>query len=224
MTALRSIRSLLAVLFACSLLAVISAQDAQAQEWRQNARIITPVENVPPWEGPRGALSTLLDSLVFVAESEDGNYRLRRSPQGEKMSVTEIKTELIDEEGIGLKSASHAIISYRFELDGKNDFQESIKTIQYIFRRGEGQEDISMIHIDAQKDWVQRVLYRMGTPTSENLDANILFRTQLRFTKVSEESGAQLVEIGNRTVREGFEEKKKDFVERVYDLTYGFSE
>ncbi len=161
--------------------------------------------------------------LIHVAETSDGKHLVKRnSSQEEGMSISALEEELIEEEGIGVRSPSHAILEYRFKFDGTNKFQESIRTIKYIYRSGASEEDVSLLYLNGQDDWVQNVLYEMGTPTSENLDAEILFRRQLLFTKVSEESGAQLIEIGNRTVREGFEQKKKEFVERVYELTYDF--
>lgn len=217
------VRSLSVFPLVLFLLALVPLQTTQAQGWAQTARVITPVEDIPPWEGPRGSLRALLDSVVHVAENAEETHLIKRRPsQEEKMSISALKQKLLDEEGLSVRSASHAIIKYRFEFDGENNFQELVQNIQYVYRSDASEEDIRLIYLTSKDKWFKDILFDMGTPTSQNIKAEILFRAQIRFTKISEDPGTQLIEIGNRTVREGFHQKKQDFVNKVYRLTYDF--
>lgn len=223
MSLTRSIRAFSVFPLLLFLLALVPLQTTQAQGWAQTARVITPVEDIPPWKGPRGSLRALLDSVLHVAENAEQAHLVKRRPsQEETMGISALKRTLIEEEGLSMRSATHAIIKYRFEFDGENNFQELVQNIQYVYRSDSSEEDVRLLYLTSKDKWFKDILFDMGTPTSQNIKAEILFRTQIRFTKISEDPGTQLVEIGNRTVREGFQQKKQDFVNKVYRLTYDF--
>lgn len=218
-----SFRSLSVFPLLLFLLTLIPLQTTQAQGWAQTARVITPVEDIPPWKGPRGSLRALLDSVVHVAENAEDTHLIKRRPsQEEDMAISALKQELIEEEGLSVRSATHAIIKYRFEFDGENNFQELVQNIQYVYRPNKSERDIRILYATSGDEWFKNILFNMGTPTSQNIEAEILFRAQIRFTKLSEDPATQLIAIGNRTVREGFNQKKQEFVNKVYQLTYDF--
>lgn len=201
----------LPIVLACILaLLAVSAPDAQAQRWLQTTQLITPIQS----DGPTRAL---LDTLVQVLERKDG-VEVKRTPDGsESFSLSGLRDKLINEAGIGLNSASHIFIDYKFEIENRG-FEESIEAFQFVYRAGEGQEDIQMMYIDATKPWVESVLKNKGTALRTNQAALKTFSDQLAFARMQE--NGKIVEISGQTVREGFEAKKRNLVQKITRLTY----
>lgn len=199
------------VLLACMLaLLSVSGPDAQAQRWLQTTQLITPIQT----DGPTRAL---LDTLVRVLDRKDG-VEVKRTPDGsEPLSLSGLRDKLINEAGIGLNSASHVFIDYKFEIENRG-FEESIEAFQFVYRPGEGQEDIQMMYVDATKPWVKSILKNKGTTLRTNQAALKTFSDQLAFARM-QESG-KIVEISGQTVREGFEAKKRNLVQKITRLTY----
>lgn len=201
----------LPIVLACILaLLAVSPPDAQAQRWLQTTQLITPIQS----DGPTRAL---LDTLVQVLERKDG-VEVKRTPDGsESFSLSGLRDKLINEAGIGLNSASHIFIDYKFEIENRG-FEESIEAFQFVYRAGEGQEDIQMMYIDATKPWVESVLKNKGTALRTNQAALKTFSDQLAFARMQE--NGKIVEISGQTVREGFEAKKRNLVQKITRLTY----
>lgn len=192
----------------------LSPQRAEAQRWLQTARIITPIE-----EGP---VRALLDTLINHMEQKEGLKVLRSSDHQTPIRVSELRDKLLDEEGIGLRSATHVFIDYRFQMANKG-FEEFIDSLYFIFRAGPEEEDIPIMYIDTTQDWAKELIQNKGTTptTNEALSALRPFREQLAFARIARrDDNTQIVEIAGQTVRDGYERKKRQLVQKVQQLTY----
>lgn len=190
---------------------VFAAPDAKAQRWLQTSQLFVELQQ----DGPGRAL---LDTLVQVVErSED--IKVKRSPESnEKLSISDLRDKLINEKGIGLNSASHVFIDYKFMIENRG-FEESIEAFKFIFRQSAGAEDIQMMYVDANEPWVREILRSKGTTLRSNQAALKTFSDQLAFARMHD--NGKIVEISGNTVREGFERKKRKLVEKITRLTYG---
>lgn len=210
MTALR--KCTLAVLL-LGMLAGVSNQ-VQAQRWLQTAQLIVPVE-------ANSTTKALLDTLVQVAERSD-SIKVRQSAESSaQLTVSELRTKLIDESAIGLSSANQVFIDYKFMV-GNRGYEESFEAFQFLYRpSGQGQGDTKMLYIDAKQSWVERILKNKGTTLRTNQAALKTFSDQLAFARMQDNDGAQVVEIAGQAVRSGYERKKQKLVEKITRLTYG---
>lgn len=187
-----------------------SSPDAQAQRWLQTAQLVTPIQS----DGPTRAL---LDTLVRVIERKKDAQVKRTPDNSETLSISGLRDKLINEAGIGLSSANNVFISYKFEIENRG-FVESIESFQFVYRPGEGQEDIQMMYVDASEKWVQNILNNKGTTLRTNQAALKTFSDQLAFARLQDDG--KIVEISGQTVREGFEAKKRSLVQKITRLTY----
>jgi len=184
--------------------------EANAQRWLQTSQLNVPMES----SGPAQAL---LDTLIQVAERKD-SIRVKRSSDSEEMiSVSDLKDKLISEAGYALSSASNVFVDYRFTIDSRG-FEESIEAFQFLYRSGEGQEDVKMLYVNANEPWVESILRNKGTSLRSNRAALQTFSDQLAFARMHEDG--KIVEISGTPVREGFESKKRKLVEKITRLTY----
>ncbi len=187
-----------------------SSPDVQAQRWLQTTQLTTPIQS----DGPTRAL---LDTLVQILDRKD-SVTVKRSPQdSEDLTLSELRDKLINDAGIGLGSANRVFIDYKFKIENRG-FEESIEALRFVYRPGEGQEDIRMMYVDATDPWVGSVLRNKGTSLRTNQAAMKTFSDQLAFARMQEDG--QIVEISGQTVREGFESKKRKLVEKITRLTY----
>jgi hypothetical protein len=208
---LQSIRSasLVGLLFASVLLLV--PEDAIAQRWMQTARVVTPVEQ----EGLRAFLDTV------VAEMEERDARIHRTPsQSDTTTVSALRDQLIEEDGLSLSSANHAFIDYRFTIDSGRGFEQEITSIRFVYRPGTAENDISILYVDTREGWVDQLLHNKGTSLATNEAALIPFHRHLGFTRIARQEESQIVEIGGETIREGFHDKKEALLQKVQRLTY----
>lgn len=187
-------------------------QPAQGQLWLQTSQVVTPVEN--------GPVRVFLDTLVAVMDRR--KIEVKRSPKGKQtFTIQELRTELIEEEGIGLTSGvNHAFIDYRFTIDGGSNFKQEVGAIHFVFRPGPRQSDIPVMYLDAQQPWLTQLLYNKGTDLPTNEAALIPFHRHLGFAQIARPEETQIVRIGGQTVREGFQEKKEALIRKVERLTY----
>ena len=191
---------------------LISPAQVQAQRWLQTSQLIVPVKNDTPTRA-------LLDTLVQVIERKD-SVKVRRSAESSSsMTLSELRNQLIGGPGIGLSSASHVFIDYKFMIENRG-FEERIEAFQFLFRAGQGEEDVQMLYVDATKPWVKEVLRNKGTTLRTNQAALKTFSDQLAFARMQDNDGAKVVEIAGQAVREGFERKKRKLVEKITRLTY----
>lgn len=208
-TALRSSAGWAGVVVACLLL--LAPQAAQGQLWLQTSRVVTPVE--------QGPIRVFLDTLVN--EMERRQLQVKRSPDASTtMSVSALRSTLIDEEGIGIGSANHAFIDYRFTIDNGSNFEQEVAAIRFVFRPGPNQNDISVLYLDARSGWVDTLLRNKGTDLKTNEAALIPFHRHLGFAQIARQQNTEIVEIGGQTVRTGFSEKKEALIRKVERLTY----
>jgi hypothetical protein len=205
----RRAAALVGVLFAACL--ALGPQTADAQLWLQTSRVVTPVE--------QGPVRVFLDTLVTVMERRDRT--VKRTPDAsERMTVSELRTTLIDERGIGIASANHAVIEYRFTIDDGSDFQQEVAAIRFVFRPGPNQADVPVFYLDARSGWVDTLLRNKGTDLRTNEAALIPFHRHLGFAQIARQKETEIVEIGGQTVRDGFDERKEALIRKVERLTY----
>jgi len=192
---------------------LFSPTQAEAQRWLQTSQLIVPVEADSPTQA-------LLDTLVQVVRRKD-SLMVRRSPDNSAaMSLTDLENKLISGPGIGLSSASHVFIDYKFMI-GNRGYEESIEAFKFIFRRGEAASDVPILYVEAKKPWVQQILRNKGTTLQSNQAALKTFSDQLAFARMQDNEGAQVVEIAGKPVRSGYKAKKQKLVEKITRLTYG---
>jgi len=138
---------------------------------------------------------------------------VKRSPDAtKKMTISELRNALIDEQGIGLGSANHAFIGYRFTIDSGSKFRQKIAHIHFVFRPDPQQSDISVMYVNTQEPWVKKIINQKGTSLRTNEAALIPFQRRLGFANIARKEESQVVEIGGRTVREEFDERKKALI------------
>lgn len=186
------------------------SQKVQAQRWLQTSQLFVELQT----DGPARAL---MDTLVQVIQRSDSIMVRRSRESNETVGLSKLRDKLINGPGIGLASASHVFIDYRFMIENRG-FEESIEGFQFIFRAGQGQEDIQMMYVDANEPWVNEVLRNKGTTLRTNQAALKTFNDQLAFARMHD--NGKIVEISGNTVREGFERKKRKLVEKITRLTY----
>jgi hypothetical protein len=192
-------------------LVLTGPQNAQGQIWLQTARVVAPIE-----DGPTRAF---LDTLVSVMERKE--VKVKRSPDAEEeLTISELRNALIDEEGIGLGSANHAFINYRFTIDNGSNFEQDITQIHFVFRPGPQQSDISVMYLDADEPWAEKIIRQKGTSLRTNEAALIPFHHHLGFASIARQKESQVVEIGGKTVREEFDERKEALIRKVERLMY----
>lgn len=192
-------------------LLVMGPTDASAQRWLQTSQLLTEITEEKPTRA-------LLDTLVQVMERKDSIKVKRTESAREKLSLSKLREKLINEQGIGLTSANFVFIDYRFQIQNRG-FEEKIQSFQFVYRPpGGSEEDIQMMHLNASKPWVQNVLRNKGTTLVTNEAALRTFSDQLAFARLVQDG--KIVEIAGETVREGFERKKRQLVQKIQRLTY----
>jgi len=189
----------------------MGASDATAQRWLQTSQLLTEIQQDKPTRA-------LLDTLVQVIDRSDTIKVKRTKESSEKVSISSLRDKLINNQGIGLTSANYVFIDYRFEIENRG-FEESIESFQFVYRPPGGtEEDIQMMHIDASDPWVKNILQNKGTTLVTNEAALKTFSDQLAFARLVQDG--KIVEIAGKTVREGFEQKKRQLVQKIQRLTY----
>ncbi|HHP7236818.1 hypothetical protein [Longibacter sp.] len=198
---------------ALALLLFVGPQDANAQRWLQTTQVIAPVQSETPTRA-------LLDTLINVIDRSD-SLAIKRAPDDpSRTAVSQLEDELLNQEGIGLSSANYVFIDYRFEVN-RDGFEERITDLFFIYRPpGTGEEDIPIMYLSARDAWVDDVLRNKGTTLVTNEAALKPFGDQIAFAKIVRERDARIVEIGDRTVRDGFEAKKRNLVDKITRLSY----
>lgn len=207
----RPFRSAGILTFLLAALLLAAPRSAAGQTWLQTARVITPVE-----DGPKRAF---LDTLVNVMERR--KLSVKRSPNADKeVRISTLRDKLITDAGIGLGSASHAFIDYRFTIDNGSNFEQEIARVHFVFRPGPQQNDTSILYVDARKPWVKNILRQKGTSLRTNEAALIPFRHHLGFANIARQKTSKVVEIAGETVRKKFDGRKRALIRKVERLMY----
>jgi hypothetical protein len=174
----------------------------------------------------------LLDTLANVMQRQD-SVIVRREPGGRPTQFSDLQNTLIDDEGIDVLSANVVFFDYVFEQTG-DGFSERITEMEFVYRPGgiqgsSAQQDVPLLYLNADRDPILRtVLRNKGTTLQTNQAAMRIFIQQLAFAKVMRGSAAGegrqnqpfITRIGQRTVREGFEQEKQRLVNKIIQLTY----
>lgn len=190
----------------------VGSSPAYGQYWQQTARIVTPIED----DGIRAFLDTL------IHEIEDQGLRVRRAPdQTDRMTLSALRANLIEEHGIGVTTANTVLIRYEFRIDFGNNLQQTIRSVQFQLRFPPMGPYIRVLHLDAQQPWMKKILAEKGTHMLTNEAAVIPFRQRLRFSRLIQWDDTRLVEIGDETIREGFSRKKEALFRKIRYLAYG---
>lgn len=209
------------VVCACvgALLILASVSSAEAQRWSQRVQIITPVEE----DGPAYAI---LDSIVTHLETKNQALRLegeevmiRRVSDGPRMSLRMLENELL-EQGLGLVSATHVFIQYKFELVD-DDFVETIEELTYIYRPPLAeQEDVRLFTLSTDHPELSRLMMESGLPTENNLNAINSFASLLSFPRIAPDEDTQVVRLGNRTIREDYAQQSQRLTAQLVEMVY----
>lgn len=191
---------------------LLSPQEAQAQHWLRTVSVVTPVEGRP--------VKAFLDTLVNVMERREGLKVKREPTQQEGVEIERLRAELINEEGVGFSSATDVFIRYKFSDSLGDDFKEQIVSFYFVFRAGPNQEDIPILYLDARMEWVKEVMNNKAIGLATNEAPLLPFRREFRFLRIAQLEKAQIVEIGNEPVREGFQRRKEALISKIRRLIY----
>lgn len=211
-SSIRALRRLGGVTLLLFAVVLSSPQEVRGQYWLRTVSVVTPVEERP--------VEAFLDTLVNVMERRDGLKVKRRPDQQEEIELSRLQERLINEEGIGLSSATDLFINYRFSDSLSDNFEEEILSFYFVFRAGPDQEDIPILYLDVSSKWVEEIMNNkaMGLPTNE---APLLpFRREFQFLRIARLEEAQVVEIGNEPVRSNFQRKKEALINKIRRLAY----
>lgn len=184
-------------------------QPATGQVWLQTARLTTPVE--------QGATRAFFDTLRTVAEQR--GLSVQRAPNADsQVSLSAIESTLIEDHGIGLRSANHAYINYHFTIGNDGQFREQVASIQFVFRPGPNQPDVPVLHLEGDNSWLTDVLHNKAT--SLNGSRPFPFHLHLAFSHVARNPDARILEIGGKTVRNEFLARKRALIQKIERLTH----
>jgi hypothetical protein len=190
MTRLRS----LALAGGLVLLSACLAVPAHAQQWRQEIQIITPIQFGDPTH-------VFLDSVdAVLARTPD--LRVRRQADSTAMSYRSFRESLY-EDGVDLRSATHALIRYRFDLTEQGyGVVETIEELYFIFRVDESRVDIPILYLNTRDPNVSALLTDHGIPSMVNMLSVTPFRKLMAYPYLNERYETAIVEFGGRATRE----------------------
>lgn len=165
-----------------------------AQQWRQEVQIITPIQLGDPTH-------VFLDSLdAVLARTPD--LLLRRTADSSSMSYRALRESLYAD-GLDLRSATHALIRYRFDLTEQGSgVVETVEDLYFIFRLDESREDLPILYLDTRDPAVSDLLLDRGIPSPVNMLSVTSFRQLLAYPTLQERYETAVVEFGGRTLRE----------------------
>lgn len=204
--------STIAALLVALLFGLTSAPpEAQAQQYEQNVRVVTEVK-----EGPTRAF---LDSLTTRMRQRD-TMKVQRSPEaGDSMTVAALRDTLLDE-GVGLTSANRLFIEYQW-VTQDNELIETIQSFHFVFRpAGERSRDVPIMYVDAGHPLVRTLLRTSGIPFETNLQSVQYFIDVLSFPSLALEQNATVVRIGGRTLRDGYDRRRRALLSRLTEFIY----
>lgn len=189
----------------------LTPPEAQSQQYRQNVRVVTEVQ-----EGPTRAF---LDSLTTRMRQRD-TMMVRRSPESDdSMTVAALSDTLLDD-GVGLNSANRLFIEYQW-VTQDNELVETIQSFQFVFRpAGQTERDVPIMYVDAGHPLVRNVLRTSGIPFETNLQSVRYFIDVLSFPSLALEQNATLVSIAGRTLRDGYDRRRRALLGRLTKFIY----
>jgi hypothetical protein len=188
---------LLSLFLAGSLLLPLSLTpfSAHAQEWRQEIQLITTIGFGDP-------MHLFVDSLASALDRNPDRLVRRSVEDRAAIPYGELRDALYAE-GVDLRSASHAFIRYRFELDELGvGIVETVEDIYFIFRLDESVSDLPILHVDTSDPVVSQLLLNRGVSSTLNMAAVTTFRQTMAFPIITDREKTAVVEIGRRPLRD----------------------
>jgi hypothetical protein len=165
-----------------------------AQQWRQEVQIITPIQFNDPTH-------VLLDSLAAVL-GRTPTLQVRRTADSSATSYRALQESLYAD-GLDLRSATHALIRYRFDLTEQGSgIIETVEDMYFIFRLDEAREDLPILYLNTRDPAVSDLLVDRGIPSPVNMLSVTPFRQLLAYPSVKENHETAVVEFGGRTIRD----------------------
>lgn len=203
-------------LIAGAMLVLLSATaiPVHAQEWKQEIQVITPIKQGEP-------LSILLDSLVSTLEQNPDSHVRRASEDTTSIPYRTLEKALIAE-GVDLRSASHALIRYRFDLAGHGmPMVETIEDLYFIFRFDESYADLPLLYLTTEDAAVHDVLSTSGIPSEVNMKSIQAFRRMVSFPILRRSHEIAVVEVGGKSLRNGLSGRQTQIVNFLDDYVSG---
>ncbi|HKL88018.1 MAG TPA: hypothetical protein VJ884_03360 [Salinibacter sp.] len=184
----------IAVIGSLLLLCSYFTTSVQAQEWAQEVQIITTVGYGEP-------LHIIVDSLNSVL-TRNPQIQVQRTPTDDApIAYSELQDELLNE-GLDLNSASHAFISYRFELVNGSEIVETINEMYFIYRARVDRSDLPILYVNTRIPVVNNLIRNKGVPRLTNMKSMRSFREMLAFPYLTKRQETAMVEIAGRPIRE----------------------
>jgi hypothetical protein len=191
----------LALLFAVS----ASPTPVHAQDWQQEIQIVTTI----PYDDP---LHVFLDSLASIFD-RNPEVPLRRSVDDDAPVPYRVLRDSLYDEGLDLRSASHVLIRYQFNLSAQGTgVVETIKDLYFIFRLDEAREDLPILYLSTADPLVSSLLLDRGISSTMNLMSFTPFRQHMAFPVLHGQNRTEVVELGRRALRDDLAPRQRQLV------------
>lgn len=176
------------------LLLALGVTSAQAQVWRQTVQVIATVR----YDDPLGIFA---DSLsVFLAQNP--TTMVRRSAQDPVAIPFGELQEQLYEDGVEVRSVTHALVRYRFDLNRRWQLVETIEDVNFIYRADESQPDLAILHVDFRDSALGPFLQERGILSPINMASIMSFRRLLSFPALQKDPALVIAEIGQEVLRD----------------------
>lgn len=196
----------LALLLAFSL----SPAPTHAQQWEQEIQIITTI----PYDDP---LHVFLDSLASIFD-RNPEVPVRRSVNDETPMPYRTLRDSLYADGVDLRSASHVLIRYQFNLAAQGEgIIETLEDLYFIFRLDESSEDLPILYLNAADPLVSSLLLNRGIPSTMNMKSQTPFRRYMAFPVLHGQDRTEVVELGRQALRDDMAPQQKHLVSLLND-------
>lgn len=199
---------------ACSLfLLLLTIPSVYAQEWHQTIQVITTVRYDEP-------LGVFADSLSNYLDQNSGTLVRRAAQDPTPIPFTDLREQLY-EDGFEVRSATHALVRYRFELDRQSELVETIEDVNFIYRIKDNQTDLPLIYLDFEDAAIGKFVQTRGIPSPANMASVTPFRRLMALPSLRNSQETLIIEIGGKTLRS---EELTPQQEVVVQFLSGYSE
>lgn len=183
-----------AFLLVCSLFVfLLSTPPVHAQEWRQTVQVITTVR----YDEPLGVFADSLSKFL----SQRPTTLVRRSAQDPaSIPFTDLREQLY-EDGVEIRSVTHALVRYRFDFDRQLQLVETIEDVNFIYRIDESQTDLPLLYLDFDAPTINDFVRTRGIRSPVNMASVTTFRQLLSFPSLRKDHEIVITEIGGEAVR-----------------------
>ena len=183
-----------ASVLACSLFVFLSwIPSVYAQEWRQTVQVITTIRYDEP-------LGVFADSLsTFLARHPTTLVR-RTAQDPASVPFTDLREQLY-EDGVEVRSVTHALVRYRFAFDRQSQLVETIEDVNFIYREDESQADLALLYVDFDDPTIDDFMRTQGIRSPVNMASVTSFRRLLSFPFLRKNHEMVITEIGGKARR-----------------------